>query len=380
MTGVVVVAPDLVAAIVRLVRALRDRGVRVTPRDSIGAAEALGTVDLFDREDVRLALRLVLLSRPEDAALFDEVFATAWELPGDAGATFPGPALPTLASQANSRPPSITLKSWMKPEAVSDDAGAPALVKAPSDQETLATRDFSHWNASDEAAFAAIAARIARRLQLRKSRRWRPGRGTAVDLRSTLRTAVRTHGEPLLLRRRERRIRKTRLLVLCDVSGSMEPYATFLLQLTHALQNSFASVESFVFATRLSRVTERLRRADYRIAMRHLGREVRDWSGGTRIGASVATLVREYRRLIDRRTVVVLLSDGWDVGDPEVLGDALRDLRRVARRLIWVNPLMGAAEFTPSTRGMQAALPHVDLLVPGHNLEALESLVLQLAV
>ncbi len=370
---------DLLAAVVRLVRTLRERGIRVTPRDAIHAAESLGAVDLLDRDEVRLTLRVVLLSRPEDFEVFDEVFDSAWDLPGGAAPPPSGPGQPQLTALAP-KTAAVTLKSWMRPDDPNVDTGSSASVRSPSDHEVLASRDFSSWRPSDEAEFAAIAAQLARRLQLRRSRRWRRGRGGRVDLRATLRAATRTHGEPLVLRRRERKIQRTRLLVLCDVSGSMEPYAAFLLQLAHALQNTFATVESFVFATRLSRVTDRLRYADYRTAMAHLGRDVRDWSGGTRIGAAVATLVSDYRRYLDRRTVVILLSDGWDIGDPTLLSDALADLRRLARKLIWLNPLMGAADFSPSTRGMQAALPHIDVLAPGHNLESLASVLHELSV
>lgn len=369
----------VVGAVVRLVRALRARGMPVTPRDALRAAESLGMVDVLDREDVRLALKVVLVSRPEDAGLFDEVFASAWDVAGR-GEAPPGLALPAVVQVPPSRRSRISLSNWMKPDEGAVDDGPPALLRAPSDEEVLATRDFSQWTPGDEAAFAAMAARIARRLVLRRSRRWRPGRHGAVDLRATLRGAVHTHGEPVLLRRRDRRLRKTRLLLLCDVSGSMEAYSAFLMQFVHALQNAFASVETFVFATRLSRVTHRLRRAEYREAMRHLGREVRDWSGGTRIGGAVATLVADHRRFLDRRTVVLLLSDGWDVGDPAELATALGEVRRRVRRVIWINPLMGASDFTPATRGMQAALPHIDLLAPGHNLASLEDLARALTV
>jgi uncharacterized protein with von Willebrand factor type A (vWA) domain len=160
----------------------------------------------------------------------------------------------------------------------------------------------------------------------------------------------------------------------------MELYSRFLLQFLHALQNSFASVETFVFATRLSRITTQLRGARYRDALRDLGRDVRDWSGGTRIGAALHAFADIYRKLVDRRTIVLIASDGWDVGNPEVLGDAMRALSRRAGRIIWLNPLMGAGDFTPATRGMQAVLPYIDILAPGHSLDALRRLVRDLVI
>lgn len=159
----------------------------------------------------------------------------------------------------------------------------------------------------------------------------------------------------------------------------MELYSRFLLQFLHALQNSFASVETFVFATRLSRITEQLR-GEYRIALRQLGRDVRDWSGGTRIGEAIEGVVHDHHRLLTRRTIVLVLSDGWDVGDPATLERAMSDVRRRVGKVIWLNPLMGADDYSPDTRGMRAALPHVDLLFPAHNMEALERLVPRLVL
>lgn len=375
---------DLVGAVVQLVRRLRARGLHVTPGSSIEATRTLDLVDVLDVDEVRHALRAVLVSRQQDLQVFDEVFAGAWSPPGANAATSANgePRLRPQSPFGAPRPPTaaaVTLQNWMKPEDAEGEGDLPLM--APSDLEQLATRDFSTFGAADLDAFRRLAARIARRLALRRSRRWKAGpRGRAVDLRGTLRWSVRTAGEFVRLQRRSRRIRRTRLLALCDVSGSMELYSRFLMQFLHALQNSFASVETFVFATRLSRVTDQLRGADYSLAVRQLGREVRDWSGGTRIGQAIGTVVREHHRLLDRRTIVLVLSDGWDVGEPELLDRNLAELRRRVGKVIWLNPLMGAGDFSPATRGMRAALAHIDLLAPAHNLESLEHLVPRLVV
>jgi uncharacterized protein with von Willebrand factor type A (vWA) domain len=326
-------------------------------------------VDLFDRAEVRAALRVVLASSPDEVRLFDEAFEQ-WAPTAD-GVRVDDPRASPPRNWG--KPGVVTLQQWLHPGEVEDDQVLE--VRAPSDTERLAQRDFSQWSAHDTAAFAAIAARIARRLRLRRSRRWGPGRGGPIDLRASLRRAVRTGGEPLVLPRRQRRVRRTHLVVACDVSGSMEPYANFLLQFVYALQNAFASVETFVFATRLSRVTDQLRHAEFRQALGALGGSVRDWSGGTRIGASLATLRRDWAPRLTRRTVLLILSDGWDVGDPEHLAAAMADLHRRVGKVIWINPLMGSRDFTPATRGMQASLPWVDVLAPGHNLASLEALV-----
>jgi uncharacterized protein with von Willebrand factor type A (vWA) domain len=370
----------LIGTVAGIVRRLRARGVRTSTDSSIEAARALGVIDVLDREEVRDALRVVLLLRPEDRATFDEVFDAAW----DAGGGVPAPMPDVAPRTPEPAPPSrrlapVTLQNWMKPEEA--DAGAEGLtLRAPSPEERLATRDFASYTGSDLDAFRRLARRIARRLALRRSRRWKVSRrGVSVDVRGTIRQSVRTAGELLRVQRGTRRIRRTRLVAICDVSGSMELYSRFLLQFLHALQNSFASVETFVFATRLSRITEPLR-GDYRVALRQLGRDVRDWSGGTRIGEAIDGMVRDHHRLLTRRTIVLVLSDGWDVGDPAMLERAMGALRRRVGKVIWLNPLMGAADYSPETRGMRAALPHVDLLAPAHNIEALERLVPRLVL
>jgi uncharacterized protein with von Willebrand factor type A (vWA) domain len=199
-----------------------------------------------------------------------------------------------------------------------------------------------------------------------------------VDLRRTLRANL-NRGDLLELRYRQRKRRRVRLVVLCDVSGSMDLYSRFLLQFLFALQHVFGRVETFTFSTRLTRVTEHLRARSYRQMLRRLA-EVRDWSGGTRIGDSLAQFNREYPHLVDRRTIVILLSDGWDTGEPEVLSAALMRIRRRAGRVIWLNPLLGNPSYEPLTRGMAAALPLVHDFAPAHNLAALRDLAHRLTL
>ena len=374
---------DLLGTVVTLCRTLRERGIVATPAESIDGARALGLVDVGDRDEVRLALRSVLIHRREDFDTFDEAFREVWAIERGLPAPIPLPGprreMVKPPAPAPARQPSVSLQNWMKP--TDGDRGDPITVRAASDNESLAARDFSQYGAEDDEAFRALARRIARRLSLRRSRRWKASRrGRRIDLRRTVRASLRTGGDPIALERRVRKIRRTSLVALCDVSGSMELYARFLLQFLHALQNTFARVETFAFATRLSRLTPLLRGVRYRESLRDLGREVQDFSGGTRIGTSIRDFVERYPKLVDRRTIVVILSDGWDVGDPAVLSEAMQALHRRAGRVIWLNPLMGGADFTPDTRGMQAALPHIDLLAPGHNLEALERLIRHLAL
>src|SRR5919108_242433 len=212
---------------------------------------------------------------------------------------------------------------------------------------------------------------VIRFAALRRRRRPVRRRGR-IDLRRTLRANL-TRADLIELRFRQRKRRKVRLVLLCDVSGSMDLYSRFLLQFLFALQNVFGRVETFTFSTRLTRITDYLRGRSYRQVLRRLT-EVRDWSGGTKIGESLAQLNRQWPQLVDRRTIVIVLSDGWDTGEPELLASELLSIKRRAGRVIWLNPLLGNPSYEPLTRGMAAALPLVDVFAPGHSLAALRDL------
>jgi len=266
----------------------------------------------------------------------------------------------------------LSLERWLHPD---DDGGEPIGLPGMSDQEALIEKDFSTFGAEQLEEIAKIAARIARRLASRPSRRRKPTKkGHWVDLRRTFRRSLKTGGDPVELSFQERKRRKTKLVTICDVSGSMDLYSRFLLQFLYALQNGFARVETFAFSTSLSRITDHLKGHPYALALGRLSGDVRDWSGGTRIGLSFATFNAEWAKLVDKRTIVIILSDGWDTGEPEQLAEELLKLKKRAGRLIWLNPLLGSPTYQPLTRGMQAALPHVDVFASAHNLESLKAL------
>ncbi|MFN8571546.1 MAG: VWA domain-containing protein [Gemmatimonadaceae bacterium] len=373
---------DLVAHCVRFCRALRDRGVDVTPAETVLATRALGQLDVGDREDVRLGLRSALILQREQYQLFDDTFDEVWGGGGQRAKAPPGSSSKTVTSTPPTQPrpqSAVTMANWMKGPQGAHEERVP--VRQPSDRESLGSRDFSSFGNEQAAAFERLARRIARRLSLRPSRRWEAAaRGTRIDMRRTIRGSLRTGGDVVSLEWRRRKIRRTKLVAVCDVSGSMELYARFLLQFLHALQNTFANIETFVFSTRLTRTTDVLRHARWAEALSGIARNVTDWSGGTRIGASLAQFASAWLSLVDRRTVVLVLSDGWETGDPAILGDAMRTLHARAGRVIWLNPLMGSSDFAPETRGMQAALPHLDVLAPAHNIESLEQLVRHLVI
>lgn len=377
-------ARDLASATVRFAARLRRHGLPVALIQVTDAVRALERLDLADRDEVRLGLRLVLVSRPEDLPAFDRCFDEFWRPDVEETIDFPGlvaagadaaEGLPLPAVE--SRRETLALDTWG--EADDEDSGEPLGVPGVSDAESLAGQDFSTFSPDQLDEVFRLTVQIARRLARKLSRRRRPrARRGRIDLRRTLRANL-NRGDLIELRYRQRKRRKVRLLLLCDVSGSMDLYSRFLLQFVFALQSVFNRVETFTFATRLTRVTEYLKARSYRQALRRLT-EVRDWSGGTRIGESLAAFNREWPHLVDRRTIVIVLSDGWDTGEPELLAAELMRIKRRAGRLLWLNPLLGNPSYEPLTRGMAAALPLLDDFAAAHNLAALRDLASKLTI
>ena len=366
---------DLASAVVRFAAVLRRQGLPITLIHVTDGVRALEHLDLADRNEVYLGLRAVFVGRPEDVPAFDRAFDAFWRLAteADAIAEALAPVLPDEgpATERESPRESVALDAW---DDESADAGdEPLGVPAASDREAMTTQDFATFSADQLDAVYRLTLQIARRLARRISRRRRPSaRRGRLDLRRTLRANI-TRGDLIDLRYRRRKRRKIRLVLLCDVSGSMDLYSRFLLQFLFALQSVFSRVETFTFSVHLTRVTEYLRTRSYREVLRRLT-AVRDWSGGTRIGESLAEFNRRWPGLVDRRTIVIILSDGWDTGDPETLAAELLRIKRRAGRVIWLNPLLGNPSYEPLTRGMAAALPLVDQFAAAHNLAALRSL------
>ena len=376
---------DLSSAIVRFGALLRSHGLPVALIQVTDAVRALEQLDLGDRLEVQLGLRAVLVSRPEDLPTFDRCFDEFWRPDAETDSGFPSLVAPSLDAteegvplpSAGQKRETLALDTWG--EAEDEENSEPLGVPGVSDSESLAGQDFSTFSPDQLDEVFRLTVQIARRLARKLSRRRRPvARRGRIDLRRTLRANL-NRGDLIDLRYRRRKRRKVRLLLLCDVSGSMDLYSRFLLQFVFALQSVFNRVETFTFATRLTRVTQYLKARSYRQALRRLT-EVRDWSGGTRIGESLATFNREWPHLVDRRTIVIVLSDGWDTGEPEVLATELMRIKRRAGRLLWLNPLLGNPSYEPLTRGMAAALPLIDDFAPAHNLAALRDLANKLTI
>ena len=382
------VGTDAIELVTDLSRRLRERGIATTTESSIDGVRTLAMVDVADKSDVRLAFRALFVQHRNDLAIFDELFEEWWrsihsetvESVRRPAGPQPNPAVNAPWEKPQRAGGSTTLTRWAESATEAGDE-EPVPLAAPSVRDATGTKDFRRYTSDDLAALEQVAADIVRRLRRRRSRRWRHARrGGRLDPRRIVRLALATGGDPIRLARRERTLRRTKLVVLCDVSGSMDLYSRFLLQVIYALQHAFARVETFAFSTRVVRITDSLSRGSYREALDALAAIPHGgWSGGTKIGESVEAVRVGWPRLFDRRTAVIILSDGWDTGDPEILGSALGDLRRRVGRIVWLNPLLGSPSYEPLTRGMLAALPHLDVFASAHDLASLERLASHLS-
>ncbi|HEY6101859.1 MAG TPA: VWA domain-containing protein [bacterium] len=369
---------DLTVHVVAFCRRLRRAGIPIGPREATDALLALSRVDVGDRRECYLALRAVLATRYDDLSVFDQVFAEFWNPPLPSIESAPRAPEP-LPAAGDGAGPSPALLQWLD-EAL--QAHGDETTAAYSPIETLTHKDFSAFTAGELDEVTRLVIAIARRVATRLSRRVRAARrSAAVDLRRTIRHSLRRGGEIIDLAYRRRRIGKTRVVLLADVSGSMDLYSRFLIQFIYALQHAVGQVETLVFSTTLTRITEALSEDDLRAALDEVARQVPDWSGGTKIGASLRSFLDRYGgELLGPRTVVIVISDGWDTGDIDVLDRAMADVQRRAGRVIWLNPLLGSPGYEPICQGMRVALPYVDVFASAHNLESLRQLERHLAV
>jgi uncharacterized protein with von Willebrand factor type A (vWA) domain len=353
-----------------LAAVMRAGGARVGVGELLAAHRALEAVDASDRIDAYFALRTTLCSTRAELLLFAEAFAAIF------ASTPQENPLEALGEIEKAALPRVGIPQASPLEVEQPDLDGDPLPAAYSDEELLHEKDFASYTDAERAQARRLLARIAARAPQRLSRRTRPTRRRrdTHDLRATVRASLRHGGELMERRYREPGLRPRRIVLVCDVSGSMAPYARMLLQYLQASVTAHTRVEAFVFGTRLTRVTRDLDSRDPDRALARAAERVSDWSGGTRIGAALAELNREHGRRIGRGAVVVILSDGWDRGDPDLLGVEMARLQRTAHRLLWLNPLAADPRYEPLTRGMRAALPHVDHLLPGNSIASLESL------
>ncbi|MDA1189448.1 MAG: VWA domain-containing protein [Chloroflexi bacterium] len=365
---------DITAHVTQFCRALRHYGLLIGPKESADALRAVDIVGLPDQGHVYWALRSVLVSRREDVPLFDQLFARFWDFDPTPTRKGKGPGGDKLGKMREFRPKAGSL---VLPEhdADSETTFLQVFPTGSSAEEAKRERDLLMFGADELAELSRIASRTVRALASRPGRRMRRHKRKGVpDLRSMMRLNLASGGDPIRLPRRRRVNRIPRLVLLLDVSGSMDRHAKLLLHLAYSVGQHTSRVETFVFSTSVTRVTHQLKAPSFGEALRRVSEVVDHWSSGTRIGEALGHLATGYEALFNRYTTVFLLSDGWDTGEPEKLAREVRRIRRRVRRFVWLNPLMETEGYEPLTRSLVAAKPYVDRFVASGDISQLKKL------
>ncbi len=368
-------APDPVESLTLFARLLRDAGLTTSPQRVGDACEALLAVDLEHPDEVRYALRAVFVTRREEGPIFDAAFDLFFSRPGGEGkaGSIPGRSRP-LALDPKQALAWMNALGLSSPGVAREVEGPPASSTGYSAEELLRRRDFRELSWNELAAVRRLLRQSPWRVAERRTRRLRADRRGTVELRRTMRAAARQGGDAHRLARAGARTKRRPIVILCDVSGSMDRYSRHLLVFAQVIARR-ERVETFAFSTHLTRITHLLRHGDIDSALDHVATQVHDIGGGTRIADALHTFQRDHaRRVLGHGAIVLIISDGWDRGDPEQLGREMARLRRSCHRLIWLNPLLGSAAYQPETRGMAAALPHCDDFLSAHSVDALDAL------
>lgn len=357
-------------------RMLRQAGVPISPEQSMAFAEGVSLVDVGSRAQVYHTARSLLITRQEHLRLFETIFNRFWRV--HARGEWPNRGN-TQRSHPRTKPRErFNVVSYMAHKSGTTDREIEVADKTGSYSaaESLQRKSFSEMSDEELDTVRQLIQQMRWQVSLRQTRRRVPAaKGSVIDLRRVLRSATKHGGVPLRLSWQDRKIKQRPLVVIADVSGSMEKYARILLQFAYCVSHSLKGVECFVFGTRLTRVTPQLKLKNIDRAIGDAAREVVDWSGGTRIGESLRAFNRRWsRRVLRRGAIVIIISDGWERGDVSVLEKEMRFLQHRCHRLIWLNPLSGRAGYEPVVEGMAAALPYIDDFLPIHNLQSLTAL------
>ena len=372
------------ANLVGFCRYLRQNGLRSGMGEEMDALRALEEVDLKHETAFRMALRTTLAKSVPEQEIFDEHFHSFWYVWKSAE------NLSRRFSEKKEEPSAVVLDARPKKQAfisISDWLGGAETAEEEKEAagyspfETESERDFSTFQAEELSEVMKLINEIGKALATRLSRRTMNSKHRGrIDLRRTMRLSLRRGGEILDLAHYRRRRKRLKLVLLCDVSKSMDLYSSFLIQFIYAFQSVYRRIETFVFSTALHRITEILRSEELYSALDQLSGTVPEWSGGTKIGSSLEQFVSQHGlKLVDSQTVVLIISDGWDTGDVDLLENSMRFLNKQARNVIWLNPLKGSSGYEPTTRGMLAALPFIDIFASAHNLNSLRKLVSHLS-
>ena len=357
--------------IVQFSRFLRQKGFVLSVEDEVTALNAMQFIDYSSSELFRLALKSVFCRHLNQLNEFDELFSEYWQEVGKAvDSKTPTKAKPAIKTGENVLFKS--LKSWLNGNR-NDDVEKTASY---SFHENQSTKDFSSIPSDELDEMMQSIKALSKRLAAHNKRQYENSvKQNLPDLRRTLRKNMRHGGELLEIAFRKPRRNRTKLVVLCDVSKSMDLYAVFLLQFMYSFQQLYSRMETFAFGTSLQCITPIFRKAGFATALQLLNDQHNNWSGGTRIGECLNCFVKEYApRVIDKRSVVIILSDGWDTGDIGLLAQSMKWIKERSKKVIWLNPLAGFSSYRPEVAGMRAALPYIDVFAPVHNLNSLRKL------
>jgi uncharacterized protein len=370
-------SPFSTKAIVEFCRFVRVNGVGAGTRETIDCLQAAGAVAGAGKETFRYALRAILCASEEEWVLFEELFAAFW------GQSAPGTGTRSKnPSRRRSVPPgpehlkASQILAGLGDGSAPEGEGEPKSYSGASAVERLRKIDFSQLPQTDVAELERIALRLLRRMSYRVARRLRVRKcRDSIDLRRTIRQSICRGGELIDLRYKGPKKKHPKVVILLDVSDSMNSYSFFLLKFAYVLGKYSKDVKSFIFSTALVDVSNLLRTRRMSDALRTLSQMTMGWSGGTRIGGALQDFNRRHASaLLSRNTVFIILSDGWDTGEPEELAAEMRKIKRRVAKLIWLNPLLGLEDYQPETRGIKAALPFIDVFAPAHNLQSLLAL------
>lgn len=362
-------------------RLLRAVGIKITPTQILDLVAALDYVDIGRREDFKNTARTILINHHEHIPLFDRAFDLFWQA-RDKTALLEMDMGSLLLKKPEAEEKTLEFVSPQEqngkddePEKESDE---PVLdtVYTYSAREVLRHKDFADLEPDELQEIKRMMQSLRWELERRRTRRKTPARhGAHIDMRRTFRQNLRYGGQPLKLSRRQRKLKRRPLVLICDISGSMERYSRVLLKFVYAISNGLDRVEAFVFSTRLTRITRELRHKNIDTALDQVTASIKDWAGGTRIGDALKTFNYQWgRRVLGQGAIVMIISDGWDRGDIDLLDTEMNRLQLSCQRLIWLNPLLGSENYEPLTRGIQTALPYTDDFLPVHNLASLEQL------
>ena len=376
---------ELSANLVGFCRYLRLNGLNPGMGEQIDALRALEEVDFKNKHLFRIALRTALAKSSKEQEIFDEHFHPFWDVWDNAenlyhksNAKKEESSVITIENKPKSQS-FVSISDWLNDDDFAEEEKNSAGY---SPFETESERDFSTFKADELAEVMRLINEVGRVLATRFSRRTMITKKRGLfDFRRTMRLSLRRGGEILDLAHCRRRRQRLKLVLLCDVSKSMDIYSLFLIQFIYAFQSVYRRIETFVFGTNLHQITDILRDEELSDALDYLSRTVKDWSGGTKIGASLEQFVSNYGiKLVDSQTVVLIISDGWDTGEVDLLEKNMHYLQKNSRYVLWLNPLKGSPGFQPTTRGMQAALPYIDFFASAHNIISLRNLVRQLTL